>query len=328
MSMKNDKRRKGSSFIPIPILDLFMLATFVFAMNADIADKKYEKQYQERFVSATNETQQVSSQLAAKDQEYKLAELAALVSLQSNKLETANAEKQAIENENRRLRNELQNAVSESARCQVSLDDAMNNIARLEEINRKQSERIDNYADREAEYAELDKSHNASSVNEGETKIDVRVFITADSRLFWQNNHEWSSCSFKDGLAEFLKSKSLPEDASVRISFIGFYNCKNREANAIQQLKDKFPEVTTTLRNGSHLVYVLDGNTIYVDTDKTQYQKLHDLLKSLAKEDEMDKCPIKFFLVRPNSNDTIDEKFNEWLKDAYGCDIETEVVRY
>ena len=37
-----------------PILDLFMLATFVFAMNADVADKKYQEQYRQKLDAATN----------------------------------------------------------------------------------------------------------------------------------------------------------------------------------------------------------------------------------------------------------------------------------
>ena len=335
MARKNKGREWSASGLT-PLLDLFMLATFVFAMNADVADKKYEQQYQERLEMATNETHRVASQLS--ELEILARRSSSLVSLYSNKFEKVSVDNRSIEEENRILHEQLKSAQSTKMDYEVQLEDATNklasvdatinelekrnheldnkltkandNIEQLEKIKQENStklnqlqeslnklqKRIEDYADLKKQYDHLvDLQHNKLWIENGETNISVNVFITQDSRLFWENNHETTSCSFKDELDDFLKTKSRPENVNVQIHFIRFYNCEVEAEDVIKQLQMKIGQFSPAPGAGNHIIYWKDNKTIFVDKDQIQFENLCSKINSVADEDKFEPkyvCPV------------------------------------
>ncbi len=322
MSSKKSDKRGWLAFNTTPLLDLFMLATFVFAMNAD---KGAEQIYGSRLDAATNEVQRASSQLD--ELKIKNTELETLVSIQSNKLEIANAENRANEVENRNLQTRVNDLISSKTRLESDLSDATNRVGKLEAANRDLSNDIEDYVAREKEYEKLDKFRNESRIETGDTNIDVSVFVGPDSRLFWKNNFEWSWCSLEKGLDDFLKAKSFPDGIQIQIRFIGFHNCASREASVIITLEGKF-KVLPPARKGCHLIYWCSSDRYIVD-NRGETQDLSNTLVSVADADR--RTPpnrVKYFLVRPKSEDSTDKTIKEKLKMAYGREIDVEIIRY
>ena len=316
MPSKKNKKFQGLAFNTISILDLFMLATFVFAMNADVADKKYQRQYKDQLSAATNETSRLTGRLTDV----------------TDKLAKAETELGAATNETARLTGRLTDVTDKLAKAETELGAATNKNAELNEKFSKLKTEFDNLKDSHAKLDKLFQDYSAMLPTNAAPLVYASVCCLGNKRVFWKNNQEWSCCSGESGdqIEDFLKTKSIREEVKVHVNFIRFYDCAERENGIVALLQGKYQKenVSESSASGCHLIDMRDANNIYLDWKKTPVtlDKLEKELGLIA-EGESDEKGIKYFMACPKSNNE-EDRIRGWLNNAYGHPVEFEVMYY
>lgn len=171
---------------------------------------------------------------------------------------------------------------------------------------------------------------------EAESRIVATVCTTGDGRVFWQNNHQWSSCSGRDGdtLDDLLARMSLPDGVKVRVDFVGFYNCRAREEGLLAKLRKRFgaDNVFHPARRGFHLMYVTgNGDMVAVDNrNGVSLAEIDRVVKACREEDEEDFDAVStftYYIVCPAANRDQDDLRAAVVR-AYGDRAVVELLRY
>jgi len=266
-----------------------MLATFVFAMNADVADKKYQRQYKDQLSAATNET----------------ARLAERLTDVTDKLDKAEGQLGAATKENTNLNKKL-------SKLKTEYDNLKDSYAKLDKLFQNYSAMLPTNKT-PIVYASACclgnrrffwKNNQEWSCCSGESGDQIEDFLKTKS--------------IKEGVkvhVNFIRfyDCAVREDGIVA-QLQGIYQKEN---------------VSESSASGCHVIDMRDANSIYLDWKKTPITlaQLEKELKLIAEGESDEKGLIKYFMACPKSNNE-EDRIRGWLNNAYGHPVEFEVMYY